>query len=115
MSVECINLPGRLVPHQVPGLHHDGVLLAPVVLDVERPVLLHVLAHVDDGRDDVCADLDGYPGFSLVDLLHYCALIGLEPHSDATPALLCHKEPAKGKKYPFGCLELILSGIRELA
>ena len=76
MSVECINLPGRLVPHQVPGLHHDGVLLAPVVLDVERPVLLHVLAHVDDGRDDVCADLDVYSAFSLVELLHYCALIG---------------------------------------
>ena len=33
---------------------------------------------------------------SLVQLRHYCALIGRELHSDATPALLCHKEPAQG-------------------
>ena len=31
---------------------------------------------------------------SLVELLNYCALIGRELHSDASPALLCHKEPA---------------------
>ena len=37
---------------------------------------------------------------SLVQLLYYCALIGRELHSDATPAFLCHKEPAKDKKYP---------------
>ena len=30
--------------------------------------------------------------FSLVQLRNYCALIGRELHSDATPALLCHKE-----------------------
>ena len=31
---------------------------------------------------------------SLVELLHYCALIGREVHSVVSPALLCHKEPA---------------------
>ena len=31
---------------------------------------------------------------SLVELLHYYALIGRELHSGATPALLCHKESA---------------------
>ena len=48
---------------------------------------------------------------SLVELLHYCALIGRELHalkgpiigalSDATPALLCHKEPARASKAPY--------------
>ena len=28
---------------------------------------------------------------SLVQLLHYCALIGRELHLDVTPALLCHE------------------------
>ena len=57
---------------------------------------------------------------SLVDLLQCCALIGrelqsvelfsctersyyrgpLRANSDATPAVLCHKEPAGRKKYP---------------
>ena len=39
---------------------------------------------------------------SLVQLLHYCALIGRELYSDATLRdlrdLLCHKEPVKGKE-----------------
>ena len=38
-----------------------------------------------------------YPGLSLVKLLHYCPLIGRELHNDATPALFCHKEPARSK------------------
>ena len=48
---------------------------------------------------------------SLVELLHCCALIGRELHalkgpiigglSDATPALLCHKEPARASKAPY--------------
>ena len=47
-----------------------------------------------------------YPGFSLVELLHYCSLIGGELHSDATPALLCHKEPARRIQSPLlGALE----------
>ena len=29
------------------------------------------------------------------------ALIGREFHSDATPALLCHKEPARASKAPY--------------
>ena len=40
------------------------------------------------------------PLLSLVELLHYCALIGRELHSDASPALLCHKEPAQGTQSP---------------
>ena len=36
----------------------------------------------------------------MVQLLHYCPLIGRELHSDATPALLCHKEPAQGTQSP---------------
>ena len=30
-----------------------------------------------------------------------CALIGRELHSDATPALLCHKEPAQTTQTPY--------------
>ena len=49
-----------------------------------------------------------YLGFSFVQLLHYWDLIGREfqsveifsNHSDATPALLCHKEPAQGMQSP---------------
>ena len=54
---------------------------------------------------------DVYPALSLVELLQYCALIGPELHalkgpiigalSDATPALLCHKEPARASKAPY--------------
>ena len=72
-----------------------------------------------------------YPGFSLDELLHYCALIGRKVHSVATPALLCHKEPATSKKNSpianggilrskapgrgFWMPELFLYGIRVLA
>ena len=55
--------------------------------------------------------IDVYPAFSLVELLHCCALIGRELHalkgpiigafSVATPALLCHKEPARASKAPY--------------
>ena len=38
--------------------------------------------------------------FSLVQLLYYCALIGRELRSDATPAFLCPKEPAQGTQSP---------------
>ena len=44
-------------------------------------------------------------------LIHYCALIGPELHSDATPAPLCHKEPAQGIR-AISCLSLVLYGIR---
>ena len=54
---------------------------------------------------------DRYPAFSLVELLQCCTLIGRELHalkgpiigalSDATPALLCHKEPARASKAPY--------------
>ena len=48
--------PGRLVPdHLSRGQQH---LLAPpvIVLDVERPGLLHLLADVEDGGDDVSVE-----------------------------------------------------------
>ena len=49
---------------------------------------------------------DIYPGLSLVELLHYCSLIGRELQSVATPALLCHKEPARRIQSPLlGALE----------
>ena len=49
---------------------------------------------------------------SLVELLHYCALISRELHSDATPALLWHKELAQRTKRSISCLSLVLYGIR---
>ena len=61
-----------------------------------------------------------YPGLSLVELLHYCSLIGRELQSVATPALLCHKEPARriqspllgalGRKIPPLLFCLLLAG-----
>ena len=37
-------------------------------------------------------------------------------HSDATPALLCHKEPAKGTPtWVISCLSLVLYGVREVS
>ena len=59
----------------------------------------------------------------------FSTLIGQEHHSVATPALLCHKEPARSKQNTplgvfcvpkplvggFGGDELVLYGIRELA
>ena len=56
------------------------------------------LAGLTGGEDDL---VDIYPGLSLVELLHYCPLIGRELHSVATPALLCHKEPARASKAPY--------------
>ena len=64
-------------------------------------------------------------GISLVESFRVLKYI----HSVATPALLCHKEPAQGTQSPhwgvfrpkaqhvggFGCLELVLYGIREMA
>ena len=53
-----------------------------------------------------------YPGLSLVELLHYCPLIGRELHSVASPALLCHKEPAQGNGAPYNrfflCMEPLI-------
>ena len=63
------------------------------------------------GQTDLTNNAEIRPAFSLVELLHYCALIGRELHalkgpiigalSDATPALLCHKEPARASKAPY--------------
>ena len=63
----------------------------------------------DNAKKHPC--LDVYPALSLVELLHCCALIGRELHalkgpiigalSDATPAVLCHKEPARASKAPY--------------
>ena len=44
----------------------------------------------------------------LVQLLHYCALIGRELYSDATLRdLLCHKEPAQGIQSPLLVFRLL--------
>ena len=73
----------------------------------------HISLHGDDpavhGADDGLPEdlVVAVPGaryvqalLSLVELLHYCALIGRELHSDATPAFLCHKELAQGTQSP---------------
>ena len=49
---------------------------------------------------------------SLVQECRASALIGRELHSVATPALLCHKEPARASKAYFVCPSLVLYGIR---
>ena len=46
---------------------------------------------------------------SLVEECRGSALIGRDLHSDATPALLCHKEPARASKDQTG-LCLLLAG-----
>ena len=53
------------------------------------------------------------PGpLSLVEECRGLALIGREDHSDATPALLCHKEPARRIQSPrhWGVFYLLLAG-----
>ena len=45
----AVDQPGGLVPHHLPGPDDHGVVPALVVLDVEGPVLPHVLSHVQDG------------------------------------------------------------------
>ena len=52
-AVDC---PGRLVPDHLPRGEDDLVAPPVIVLDVERPVLLHLLAHIEDGGDDVSVE-----------------------------------------------------------
>ena len=49
----AVDQPGGLVPHHLPGLDDHGVVPALVVLDVEGPVLPHILGHVQNGGDHV--------------------------------------------------------------
>ena len=49
--------PRRLVKDHLTRPQDDLVILAAVVLDEERPVLLDLLVHVDDGGDHVGAQL----------------------------------------------------------
>ena len=49
--------PRRLIPDHLARPQDDLVILAPVVLDEERPVLLDLLIHVDDCGDDVGGQL----------------------------------------------------------
>ena len=51
--------------------------------------------------------MDVYPAFSLVESLKGPIIGAL---SDATPALLCHKEPARRKNTPIGGYFLLLAG-----
>ena len=52
------------------------------------------------GGDALVVDDQRYCQAPIGPFLHYCALIGPELHSDVTPALLCHKEPAQGTQTP---------------
>ena len=49
--------PRRLIQDHIARPQDDLVILAPVVLDKERPVLLDLLVHIDDAADDVGAQL----------------------------------------------------------
>ena len=53
-----VDCPGRLVPDHLARGEEDLVAPPVIVLDVERPGLLHLLSDVEDGGDDVC----GCPG-----------------------------------------------------
>ena len=55
--LSAMNQPRRLVPDHLARPQDHLVILPVVVLDKERPVLLDLLAHVDDGGDDVGAHL----------------------------------------------------------
>ena len=47
---------GRLVPHHLPLLQGDLVQVPGVVVDLQRPVRVHLLLDVQDGGDDVGPD-----------------------------------------------------------
>ena len=53
--------PRRLIKDHLARPQDNLVILAPVVLDEERPVLLDLLVHVDDGPDGpvVCVGQQG--------------------------------------------------------
>ena len=60
-----VDQPGRLVPHHLPGPDDHSVVPALVVLDVEWPVLPHLLGNVQDGGDHVGVEsvhVRGQPG-----------------------------------------------------
>ena len=48
-----VDQPRRLIQNHLTRPQDDLVILAAVVLDEERPVLLDLLVHVDDGGDHV--------------------------------------------------------------
>ena len=61
-SMDCT---GRLVPDHLPRGEDDLVAPPVIVLDVERPGLLHLLSDVEDGGDDVSVEpvhVRGQPG-----------------------------------------------------
>ena len=60
-----MDCPGRLVPDHLARGEDDLVAPPVIVLDVERPGLLHLLADVEDGGDDVSVEpvhVRGQPG-----------------------------------------------------
>ena len=60
-----MDCPGRLVPDHLARGEDDLVAPPVIVLDVERPGLLHLLADVEDGGDDVSVEpvhVRGHPG-----------------------------------------------------
>jgi hypothetical protein len=46
----------KMLAHHIPGLHDDAVLVVLVVQDEQGPVPVHLLVHIDDGRDHVRVD-----------------------------------------------------------
>ena len=52
-NIDIVDQPGTLVVDHLPRLEQNLSSPAPVVLNVERPVLVHILRHVQDHRDDV--------------------------------------------------------------
>ena len=52
----AMDCPGGLVPDHLPRGEDDLVVPSLIVLDVERPVLLHLLADIEDGGDDVSVE-----------------------------------------------------------
>ena len=60
-----VDCPGRLVPDHLARGEDDLVAPPVIVLDVERPGLVHLLADVEDGGDDVSVEpvhVRGQPG-----------------------------------------------------
>ena len=71
----AVDQPGGLIPHHLPGPDDHLVVPALVVLDVEGPVLPHLLGHVQDSGDHVgvkSVHVRSQPRPVCVSSLQYC-------------------------------------------
>ena len=75
-------------------------LRADVVLQAESQAVVLLLHTVPARPGQVLNFPDQCSPLSLVEECRGSTLIGREDHSVATPALLCHKEPARASKAP---------------